>query len=70
MNGARYFMRREDYQPPQPRNPRLCQLFNIECVKCKSVNLKFISEFDDESGETAVYLYCPSCREREKMPVR
>lgn len=48
-------MRREDYQPPQPRNPKLLMLFNLSCVKCNSVNLKFISEFDDDCGETAVY---------------
>jgi len=31
------------------------------------VNLKFITEFDDELGETAVFLFCPRCRQRERL---
>jgi hypothetical protein len=55
----------------KPRKPdHLCKLFNIECVKCKSVNVKFIREFDDESGETGFYLFCPQCRQRERLPGR
>ena len=49
MNGARYFMWRDDYQPPQPRNPKLLTLFNLSCVKCDSVNSKIIGVFDDDS---------------------
>jgi hypothetical protein len=54
-------MRREDYQPGKARNEACLSLFDVSCVKCNSVNLKFISEFDDQSGETAVYLFCPRC---------
>ncbi len=57
-------MRREDYQPKQARNEALLTLFDVSCVKCGSVNLKFISEFDDDSDETAIYLFCPRCRQR------
>jgi hypothetical protein len=28
---------------------------------------KDICKFDDDSGETAVYLFCPSCRQRERL---
>jgi hypothetical protein len=69
MNGARYFLRREDYQPKKARNEALLTLFDVSCVKRDSVNLKFISEFDDDSGETAVYLFCPRCRQRERLRV-
>jgi hypothetical protein len=67
MNAARYFMRREDYQPKKARNEALLTLFDVSCVKCDSVNLKFIIEFDDELGETAVFLFCPRCRQRERL---
>ena len=70
MNAARYFMRREDYQPNQPRNAKVSKLFDISCVKCNSVNLNIIGEFNDESGEQAVYLFCPRCRVREQLTVR
>jgi hypothetical protein len=40
----------------------------VSCLKCGSVKLRVISEQDDESGEMNVYLYCPSCRERERLP--
>jgi hypothetical protein len=45
------------------------ELFDLSSVKCSAVHLKFISEFDDENGETAVYLFCPPCRQREKLSV-
>ncbi len=70
MNGARYFQRREDYQPPQPRNPAVCTRFDISCVKCGSANLKIIGSTDEESGELAVYLFCPRCQIRERLNVR
>ena len=70
MNAARAFMRREDYQPKQPRNENICSLFDISCVKCESANLKIIGEFDEDGGELAVYLFCPRCRVRERLKVR
>jgi hypothetical protein len=70
MNAARFFMRREDYQPNQPRNPSVCGQFNISCVKCESADITIIGEFDEDGGELAVYLYCPRCRVRERLKVR
>ena len=70
MNAARAFMRREEYQPRPPRNRQVCQKFDIACVKCNSAEIKIIGEFDEESGELAVSLYCPRCRVRERLPVR
>jgi hypothetical protein len=57
-------------KPPaanQPRNPELLKLFDASCVKCGTASVKFVSEFDDESGETAVYLFCTKCRVRERL---
>jgi hypothetical protein len=28
-----------------------------------------IGEFDSDAGEMKVFLFCPSCREREQLPV-
>jgi len=69
MNAARYFMRREDYQPPQTPKDSPFRLFNVSCL-CGSHRLKVIAEFDGESGEMAAYLFCPSCRRRERLPIR
>jgi hypothetical protein len=44
--------------------------FVVHCNKCGSFKLIVISEFDEESGQAAIFLFCPYCREREKMPVR
>jgi hypothetical protein len=57
----------QTYQPKTARNKALLTLFDVSCVKCDSANLKFICEFDDDSGETAVYLFCPRCRLRERL---
>jgi hypothetical protein len=67
MNAARSFMRREDYQPKTACNEKLSALFNLSCVNCGSVRLKFISEFDDDRGAMAVYLFCASSRQRERL---
>jgi hypothetical protein len=45
------------------------ELFDVYCVKCGPVHLKLINEFADENGWTAVYLFCPPCRQREELPV-
>ena len=42
----------------------------MSCLKCGSFKLRVISEYDNESGEGQVYLFCPQCREREPLPVR
>ena len=51
MNGARYFMRREDYQLPQTPADSPFRRFNMSCLKCGSFKLRVISEYDSESGE-------------------
>ncbi len=67
---ARYFMRREDYQPRQTPGDSPFRQFDVSCLKCGSYRLRLVSEFDEESGEIAVVLFCPQCRQREIMPIR
>ena len=69
MNAARYFMRREEYQPPQTHKDSPFRKFIVACLKCGSFRLLVIPEFCDESGETKVYLFCPACRQREQLPM-
>lgn len=69
MNAARYFMRREDYQSLQTPADSPFRRFTVSCVKCGSFKLRVIGEFDFDAGELKVFLFCPSCREREKLPV-
>ena len=70
MNAARYFMRREDYQPPQTPADSPFRRFTVSCLKCGSFKLKVIGEFHSDAGELKVFLFCPLCREREQLPVR
>jgi len=69
MNAARFFMRREDYQPPKTPADSPFRRFTVACLKCGSVKLRVVGEFDSDAGETKVFLFCPACREREQMPV-
>jgi len=69
MNAARYFMRRENYQPPQTPAESPFRRFKVSCVKCGSFKLRVIGEFDSDAGELKIYPFCPSCLEREKSPV-
>jgi hypothetical protein len=41
----------------------------VSCLKCGSFKLEVIGEFDSDAGEMKVLLFCPSCREREQIPV-
>ena len=64
MNAARHFMCREDYQPPKTHPDSPFHRFNVSCLKCGSVKLRLIGEFNPEIGDPTVFLFCPSCRER------
>jgi len=44
--------------------------FIVRCLKCRSYKLRVISEYDDEGGEFKAYLFCPSCKARELLPMR
>jgi hypothetical protein len=70
MNAARFFMRREDYQPPQTPADSPFRNFYVSCLKCGSFKLLAQSQFDEESGQIALVLICPSCRQREILPIK
>jgi len=70
MNAARAFMRREDYQPKQAQADSPFQRFSVSCLHCGSFRLRMIAEHDGEAGELRAYLFCPSCRQREQVPMR
>jgi len=36
--------------------------FNVSCLKCDSHKLRVICEFDSETGDVTVFLFCPCCR--------
>ena len=63
-------MRRENYQPPTTHADSPFRQFVVRCLKCNSFQLSVISEFEEESGETRAYLFCPRCRAREQLPMR
>jgi hypothetical protein len=69
MNAARWFQRREDYQPPQTPVDSPFRRFQVSCLNCGSFRLRVIGEFDPEAGELKVFLFCPACRARERLPV-
>ncbi len=69
MNAARYFMPREDYEPPTTHLDNPFMLFGVYCLKCKSRKLKVRSEHDDDTGEIKVYLFCSSCLRSERMSI-
>jgi hypothetical protein len=66
---ARFFQRREDYAPPQTPADSPFRRFTVSCLKCGSFKLRVIGEFDPDAGELKVFPFCPSCREREQLPV-
>jgi hypothetical protein len=63
-------MRREDYQPPQTPSESPFRRFKVSCLKGGSFKLQVIGEFDSDAGELKMFLFCPSCREREQLPMR
>lgn len=70
MNCARYFMRREDYQEPATPADSPLRQFIVQCLKCKTYRVRMVTQQDEPSGETQVFLYCPRCRIREQLPMR
>ena len=60
-SGARIISR------PKPPVDSQFRRFNVSCLKCGSFKLKAIGEFDSDVGELKIFLFCPSCREREQV---
>jgi len=70
MNAARWFQRREDYQPPQTPPDSPFRQFDVRCLRCSSYRLRLVSEFDEESGRLLLVLFCTRCRNREAFLTR
>jgi hypothetical protein len=69
MNAARYFMRREDYEPPRTPSESKFRKFDVKCLECNSDRLTFAVDYDDEAGEIRLVLNCPCCRQSEAVRV-
>jgi len=65
MNAARYFMRREDYQPRQTPAGSPFRRFDVTCLHCGSYDLRFVAQTDEEAGEMAVVLVCKNAGSRK-----
>lgn len=70
MNAARWFQRREDYQPPRTPSDSPFRQFDVKCLKCSSYRLRLLSEFDEASGQMLLVFFCTRCRNREALPIR
>jgi hypothetical protein len=70
MNSARYFIRREDDEPPRTPRDRPFRCFDVKCLKCGSYRLCRTSDFDDDAGELRVTMTCSRCRQREVLKLR
>ena len=70
MNAARWFQRREDYQPPQTPAESTFRKFDVKCLACGSYQLRLVTQIDEPAGELAVVPACNHCPQREILPVR
>ena len=50
MNAARYFIRREDDEPPRTPTESSFRRFDVKCLKCGLYRLGLTGEFDDKAG--------------------
>jgi hypothetical protein len=69
MNSARYFIRREDDEPPRTPPESPFRRFDVKCLKCGSYRLCLASAFDESAGELRVSLTCTRCRQVEGMKI-
>lgn len=67
---AMAFQRREDWVAPKTAAGSPFRNFVVHCVRCGSFKLRVTGEHDADSGEAKVYLFCPTCRVRELLPMR
>lgn len=70
MNSARWFIRREDDEPPRTPPESPFRGFDVKCLKCASYRLRVTSAFDEGAGEIRLILACDRCRQTETIPVR
>ena len=70
VNSARYFIRREDDEPPRTPPESPFRRFDVKCLKCGSYRLTLTSGFDETTGEQRLLLTCSRCRQCEILKVR
>ena len=70
MNTARYFIRREDDEPPRTPAERPFRRFDAKCLKCGSYGLRLAGAFDETSGESRLVVSCSRCRQTESLELR
>jgi hypothetical protein len=70
VNSARYFIRREDDEPPRTPPESTFRRFDVKCLKCGSYRLQLTSGFDEAAGELRLSLTCSRCRQCEILKVR
>jgi len=70
MNSARYFMRREDYQPPTTPTDSPFRKFIVHCLKCNSFLLRVATTYDEDGGHHRTRLICTKCGQAEELPLR
>jgi len=55
--------------PPETRKDSPFRLFIVQCLRCHCAKLKVVGGFDEETGELQIFLVCPTCNVRERLPV-
>lgn len=70
INSARYFIRREDDEPPRTPRESPFRCFDVKCLKCSSYRLRLTSDFDEDAAELRLTLTCTRCRQQEVLKVR
>ena len=70
MNSARWFIRREDDEPPRTPAESPFRQFDAKCLKCGSYDLRITGAYDEGVGEARLIVLCGRCRQVEHVPLR
>ena len=70
MNATLDFIRQEEAPPlPVPLESPLWK-FEVQCLACGSYQIGLQTEFDEDTGESTIWLACIRCQHLEKIPAR
>lgn len=70
MNSARWFIRREDDEPPRTPPESPFRRFLAKCLKCGSYDLRITGVYDEGVGEARLVVRCGRCHQIEHLPLR
>ena len=70
MNSARWFIRREDDEPPRTSAESPFRRFDAKCLKCGCYDLRITGAYDEGVGEARLIVLCGRCRQVERVPLR